>query len=159
MLNIRPLPSALAEIAKNELNEDPDRIEGDLKSLRDWLQKSPHIKARSDDQFLIAFLRGCKYSLQRVKEKLDLYYSIRRAIPEIFIDRHPRLEKVRELMKLGVVLPFPQTETPSSPRILIIRPGCYDADKYSVMETFKISTMIFEIMMREDDNLTVAGQV
>lgn len=38
----------------------------------------------SDDQWLIAFLRGCKYSLERTKEKLDLYYTLRTITPELY---------------------------------------------------------------------------
>ncbi|XP_063702308.1 LOW QUALITY PROTEIN: alpha-tocopherol transfer protein-like [Culicoides brevitarsis] len=159
MLNIRPLPPGLAKKAVEELNEDPSRIPKDLEAIRQWLAKSPHIKARTDDQFLLAFLRGCKYSLERVKEKLDLFYSIRRAIPEVFAEREPSSARMREIMKLGVVLPLPNTETPDSPRIFLVRPGCYDAEKFAVLETWKVSTMIFEIMMREDDNLMVAGQI
>lgn len=59
----------------------------------------------------------------------------------------------------SVVIPFPKTETPDGPRVILIRPGCYDAEKYSVLETFKVSSMIFEILMREDDNYIVGGQV
>jgi hypothetical protein len=29
----------------------------------------------SDDQRLTTFLRGCKFSLEKVKQKLDMYYS------------------------------------------------------------------------------------
>lgn len=159
MAAVRPLPPGLAKIAAEELNEKPERVEKDIEAIRTWLAKTPHIKARTDDQFLVGFLRGCKFSLERVKEKLDLYYSIRRAIPEVFAGRNPRLERVREIMKLGVALPLPHTETPESPRIVLIRPGCYDAEKFTVLETMKVSSLIFEIMMREDDNLMVAGQI
>lgn len=38
----------------------------------------------TDDQWLVAFLRGCKYSLERTKEKLDLYYSLRSTAPEMY---------------------------------------------------------------------------
>lgn len=32
----------------------------------------------------MTFLRGCKFSLERTKEKFDLYYSVRSAAPELF---------------------------------------------------------------------------
>lgn len=159
MAKVRPLPPALNKIATTELNEEPERVLRDIDAIRTWLAKSPHIKARTDDQFLLGFLRGCKFSLERVKEKLDLFYSIRGAIPEVFAGRNPRLDRIREIMKLGAMLPLPNTETPESPRIFLIRPGCYDAEKFTVLETWKVSTMMYEILMREDDNLMVAGQI
>lgn len=41
----------------------------------------------------------------------------------------------------------------------MIRPGAYDASEFSLPEVFKISNMIQDILMREDDNYMVAGQI
>lgn len=76
MVNIRPLDPALQQKAIDELNEDPERIPQDLEAFRAWIKKSPHIKARDDDQFLVNFLRGCKYSLEKAKQKFDLYHTL-----------------------------------------------------------------------------------
>ena len=81
-------------------------------------------------QILKQFLRGCKFSLERSKEKLDNFHLVKGALPEWF-DRsgkrpdlchkgclskmHPHLAKrwdpsepgVAELLKQGVYLPLP----------------------------------------------------
>lgn len=41
----------------------------------------------TDDDRLRTFLRGCKFSIEKVKKKLDMYYTMRNAIPEFFMDR------------------------------------------------------------------------
>jgi hypothetical protein len=41
----------------------------------------------------------------------------------------------------------------------LIRPGAYDASIYTVAEMIKISNMIQDILMNEDDNYVVAGQI
>lgn len=46
----------------------------------------PFIKL-PDDARLRTFLRGCKFSLEKVKKKLDMYYTMRNAIPEFFANR------------------------------------------------------------------------
>jgi hypothetical protein len=46
-MEIRPLPADLEAIAVQELNEDPTRLEQDLKHIRDWLAKQPHLTART----------------------------------------------------------------------------------------------------------------
>jgi hypothetical protein len=58
MPNIRPLNDALAKMAALELGETPEKIESGLASMKDWLIHTPHINARTDDQFLVVFLRG-----------------------------------------------------------------------------------------------------
>uniref|UniRef100_A0A1B0CUX6 CRAL-TRIO domain-containing protein n=2 Tax=Lutzomyia longipalpis TaxID=7200 RepID=A0A1B0CUX6_LUTLO len=159
MPNIRPLPEALAQKAAKELNEVPERIDEDLATLRTWIAKQPHLKARTDDQFLVAFLRGCKYSLERAKQKIDLFYSVRSNFKDIMSDRDPMSEKNLDIIRLGVGLPLPNTITPDGPRIILIRPGVYEADKYDILDVMRISIMANDISMLEDDHMMVAGQM
>ncbi|XP_058833369.1 retinol-binding protein pinta-like [Topomyia yanbarensis] len=159
MPNIRPLNPDLARKAREELNEVPERIDNDLAALRTWLAKSPHIKARDDDQFLVTFLRGCKYSLERAKEKLDMFYTVRSALPELMKNRDPSDKDLAAILRTGCFVPFPQTETPDGPRLVLVRPGVGDPSMFSMQQVFKLQTMILDIMMKEDDNLCIAGQV
>ncbi|EAA43295.4 AGAP012165-PA, partial [Anopheles gambiae str. PEST] len=159
MPSLRPLSAQLAKKAADELFEKPERIDEDLAALRAWLAKCPHIKSRTDDQFLTMFLRGCKHSLERAKEKLDMYYTVRTALPELMRNRDPEEPKLLELIKMGVAVPLPNTVTPDGPRIILVRPGVYDPSKYTIQEVFRYNTMMSDIMMKEDDNLVVAGQV
>lgn len=87
MSNIRPLSEALAKKAKDELDEVPERIDEDLRMLKEWISKQPHLNARQDDQLLVAFLRGCKYSLEKAKQKIDNFYAMRGAVPELYKNR------------------------------------------------------------------------
>jgi hypothetical protein len=50
---------------------------------------------------IITFLRGCKFSLERTKEKLDMYYTLRTALPEFFSNRDLRKTGAREMLQLG----------------------------------------------------------
>lgn len=55
----------------------------------------------SDDQWLIAFLRGCKFSLERTKEKLDNYYTMKTMIPEITKAVDPKDVRMQAMLNLG----------------------------------------------------------
>lgn len=87
MPDLRPLNPELRAIAAAELIEVEERVPADLAALRDWLAKQPHLKARQDDQFLVGFLRGCKFSLEKTKSKLDHFYTIKTLMPELFASR------------------------------------------------------------------------
>lgn len=101
MVNIRPISPELQKKAIEELNEDPARIEKDIEAFREWIRKSQHIKGRTDDQFLITFLRGCKYSLEKAKQKYDLYFTLKTHAPELFKNRDPLDPKIRAAIRQG----------------------------------------------------------
>lgn len=103
MLEIIPLSEELQKIANEELNEVPSRVAEDLAALRLWIKHQPHLKVREDDQFLVQFLRGCKYSLERSKEKLDLYFSLKSKYPTMLNVTNVDDAKFREVHRLGYV--------------------------------------------------------
>jgi hypothetical protein len=55
----------------------------------------------TDTQWLTTFLRGCKFSLERTKEKLDMFYTLRTALPEIFKNRDPMLPHLHSIIEKG----------------------------------------------------------
>lgn len=101
MAQIKPLSPELQKVAIEELGEVPSRIQDDLQALKSWIDQQPHLKARTDDQFLIQFLRGCKYSLERAKSKLDLYFALKSKYPELMNVIDVNEPKFREIYKLG----------------------------------------------------------
>jgi len=155
---IRELSPELAKIAKDELNEDPSRIADDLEQIKEWLIKQPHIKARKDDQFLIAFLRGCKNSMERAKEKLDAYYTYRTTASEFYATRDPFDKKILEILEKGVVIPFADA-LPDGSRILVNRMCLFDPKKFDMNEVTKVGFMIGDQLLLNDDNFVVCGTV
>lgn len=100
-LKIRPLSPELQKLACEELFEVPEKIPAMVQNLKEWIEKSPHLKARTDDQFLVTFLRCCKYSLERAKYKIDMFYTLRTHLPELMQDRDPNKLRLSEIMKTG----------------------------------------------------------
>lgn len=88
---------------RQELRE-PDNAEDigrDVAAIREWLARQPHLPQDMDDQRVRTFLRGCKFSLEKVKKKLDMYYTMRNAVPEFFLHRdvsQPELAAVMDVM-------------------------------------------------------------
>lgn len=100
-MNIRELPVELKKLAKDEFNEDDKNLLENLHCIIEWINKQPHLNIRTDPQWLVGFLRGCKHSLERTKEKIDNYYTIRTHLPELFFDRDPKKSKIQKLLGVG----------------------------------------------------------
>ncbi|XP_061392283.1 alpha-tocopherol transfer protein-like [Musca vetustissima] len=153
---MRPLSPTLAEIARRDLNETPERIHQDLQILREWIRKQRHLRARTSDEFLIAFLRRCRYSLEETKRRIDKFFTFYNVFPEVYRNRCIT-RRIFDINRLGVHYypEFPKCSDKSA--ILIARFGQFDPSFYHVKEIFQFIMMAMEIISLENDYATVAG--
>nr|XP_019550268.2 alpha-tocopherol transfer protein-like [Aedes albopictus] len=159
MLSLRPIAADLADVAKNDLNEDPSQLESHLSVIRNWLKECKHFHGSLDDQILLAFLRGCKFSLEKVKEKLALFYWIRTTLPEVTQNRDPYDDHVLEVIRLGVGISLPKTVNPTDPKIFVIRVAQFDLTKITFVDVIKGGTLINDVLMRDDDQMVICGMI
>lgn len=50
---------------------------------------------------LLKFIRGCKFSLEKVKTKLDCALTLRNALPEFFTGWDPKLPELQAALSAG----------------------------------------------------------
>nr|XP_045595419.1 retinol-binding protein pinta-like isoform X1 [Procambarus clarkii] len=152
------LSKELQQRAKEEINEDPARRAADIEHIRDWLKHQPHIRARTDDWTILRFLRGCKFSLQRTKEKLDMFYTCKSLCPEWYKNRDPQDKKMRAILELGMFLPLPGYDNQGR-KVVIIRTGLHDPKTTTMDEVFKATHFISDILWIEDEQMSLSGVV
>jgi len=69
------------KIAKKELREDKTTREQALAQMRDWLRKNYDVEnVRSDDCFLLRFLRSKKFSVPMAQQQLLKYLNMRKVM-------------------------------------------------------------------------------
>lgn len=156
---IRKLSPALQKVACAELNEEPDRIQADIDALRLWLNQTPNLKSREDDQFLVTFLRGCKYSLEKAKKKIELFYTARTVTPEFFSKRDPRDPFMMEIINLGLIMPLPVDESKIDPRIILTRLGGNNYSKYDFMSVMKVTYLMADWCLINSDVTVISGHI
>ncbi|KAF5274333.1 hypothetical protein FQR65_LT17026 [Abscondita terminalis] len=148
MFHFSKLPEELQIIAKNELNEVPERTEEDISYIRKWLLKQPHINARTDDHTILTYLRGCKFSLEQTKRKLELYYTIKTAFPSVFKNRDPlMLPKIQFIFKRGFAAVLPQVL--NGPLSILCRVEHLTPEIMSPIDFIKLSTIITTVTLQE----------
>ncbi|RXG56547.1 Alpha-tocopherol transfer protein-like [Armadillidium vulgare] len=156
MKNPFDLSPDLLKIAKEELHEDPERRQKDIEYIREWLQKQPHITARTDDWTILRFLRGCKFSLENTKKKLDMFYTCKNLTPEWFSNRDPLDPKMAEILSLGEFLPLPGYDEKGR-KVILIRPDLHNTNTSSMDDKLKVQQIILDLMIEEDVQHSVIG--
>ncbi|XP_014287399.1 alpha-tocopherol transfer protein-like [Halyomorpha halys] len=157
MTLVQPTPDQQIFI-RTELNEDVSTRDKDLEHIKDWLKRQPHLPAFDDDQRIMTFLRGCKFSLEKTKRKLDMYFTMRAAVPEFFANRDPTRTEMKEVFEIFHFPPLPNLP-PNGRRVIVMRALEPTKNEIpSVTEAMKAVLMIGDIRLKEE--LTgVAGDI
>jgi len=149
----------LEKAAKDNLGEDKARLKDDIKALKSWIKKSPHLHSiRQDDQYLTMFLRGCKFSLERTKEKLDFHHTVRGSLPTWFDNWEPRQQHLQTILKTGMYLPLRGYDKHGR-GVVLMRNGVSDPNTSKQEDEFKVSTMIMEQAFDGDAQASICGIV
>ncbi|KAF5287385.1 hypothetical protein FQA39_LY15923 [Lamprigera yunnana] len=153
----RKLSSELQEMAISNLNEVPNRIKEDVEKIREWLQKQQHLPVKIDDDRLLAFLRGSKYSLQKTKEKIDYYFTLRTLTPEFYYTRDPLSPQIQAIINAGCLLPLPKPDTKTGAKIIIWYMNNSNPQTTPYLNLILVNFMVLDILMKECDNAVICG--
>ena len=114
-------------------------------------------KLLTDDGRLRTFLRGCKFSPEKVKQKLDMYYTMRNAVPEFFTNRDMNRPELAKIMDIVDMPPLPGL-TPNGRRVVCLRAVDKGNLPDNVADGMKLAMMIGDIRLLEE-KVGVAGDV
>ncbi|XP_070568209.1 alpha-tocopherol transfer protein-like [Ptychodera flava] len=149
------LSNELQKKAEDELNERSDTRQQHINALREKTKTRPDIKFRTDDAFLLRFLRARKFDVDRAFKNLVRYYDIRQEYPDIFDDLS--VEKLKHVWEAGLEGMFPGKDKLGR-RVGVFRPGKWDPDICSSKDMFKASILTIEKML-EDEETQINGLV
>ncbi|VVC91859.1 unnamed protein product [Leptidea sinapis] len=107
------------------------------------------------NQRIVSFLRGNKYSLERTKEKIDMIYTLRTLVPELFRNRDPFDPKIQRILAKGVVLPLGKCVSEDGSRPILMSLNNGSCPECTLEDMMKVSYMIFELLIEEDDNFII----
>ncbi|KAK5647007.1 hypothetical protein RI129_005471 [Pyrocoelia pectoralis] len=154
----QPLGGNLQRFSECNFNDGPDRIKEDIARIREWQQKQTHLCFTVDDQLILAFLRCSKFSIERTKEKIDNYYTMRTLVPEVLCNRDPFSTEIQAVLNAGVILPLPKPLNDDGPRIIMFTYGSnLNPDTMSFSNVAKVIYMVLDILIKEDDRSVVSG--
>lgn len=160
--------------ARDELREDEIRKLQSLVQFKEWLHKHPFlINSRDgeifvikdlhnnpifrvpDDNFLLAFLRTKKYSMEQAFKVYENHFMFRHSHPETFEIRESKEERFKSLFLSG--FGYPALERDSEGRkIFIINHSRFDTEKHSTDDVFYLIYGIIATLL-EDEETQICG--
>ncbi|XP_077989776.1 alpha-tocopherol transfer protein-like [Glandiceps talaboti] len=149
------LSQALQERAERELNETAESRESGFREMRERMKSRPDIHFRSDEAFLLRFLRARKFDVDRAFKNLVRYYEIRTSYPAVFDDLKPSNNKHIFDMGMNFTLPS-QYKDINGNRVAILRFANWEPSDCSYAETIKFSVMTSEKLL-EDEEVQING--
>lgn len=139
-----------------EINEtSPNKLEDNKAIIEKWIRSQPHMPKNYDERILATFIRGCKHDAERVQRKLDHYFSYRKIMPELFVNRDPTAPDMKNLHEQFSAFPLPEL-TSDGCRITFHRFNAASND-LDVKAVVKYLIMLGEIRLIEEG--PIAGDV
>ncbi|XP_033730024.1 alpha-tocopherol transfer protein-like [Pecten maximus] len=117
------LPQELVEKAEKELNEKPQWRSRDIQALRDMVVKQRDLKIRTDDAFLLRFLRAKKFDYDRAFQLIMNHYKMKVENRELFTNFRP--SAVKHVLDDGVTGVLSSRDKEGR-RVCIFRPGWFN---------------------------------
>jgi len=149
----------LLQSANNQFGETPELLRSCLEDLKIWLAKSAHLHSiRQDDAILKTFLRGCKFSMERTKQKLDTFHAVKGSVPEWFDNWDPFEPQVQEILKSGVYLPLPGYDKKGR-SVIICQVEKINPAKVNLDDILKAVNMVVTTAIDGDEQTVVQGFV
>ncbi|KAG5886257.1 hypothetical protein JTB14_020820 [Gonioctena quinquepunctata] len=142
------LPSILKKaLIVNKKTEE--NLKDDIRILRKWFEDQPHLPETPSDQMITGFILFNKFNKEKVKEKLDMYYTMRSLYPELFEDKHPLLPNMQENMERVYYVPLPKA-TVDGYRVIIFRIPDGNTKTYNIYDFFAHTYNVTEVRLHED---------
>jgi len=154
-LDLEPeLPNEIVDIAR-EQGEDPDKVCSYINELREMIYEKGHCTPhRSDDAFLLRFLRGRFFNVENAYKLMCRYYEFRDNNPELHVGVHPfHLKRIGE-DDIVSVTPY---RDQLGRRIMIYKIGNWRPSKVPINDIFKASLLLFEMGAMEPQTQVLGG--
>lgn len=148
-LALPPPSNDVVEYVRAATGVNENRIKEAVNILKNWVKLQPHLPHDYDEGRLERRYMWCKASMERTKSSLDMYYTLRNAVPDILSNRDPFSPWFSQITSLSYCLPLPRL-TEECYRVVIIGNLDPDATNYNLLDVFKIVFMVGDVRLSED---------
>ncbi|GAB1610986.1 alpha-tocopherol transfer protein-like [Argonauta hians] len=147
------LSPELLHKAESELNEKPQWRARDIQALRDMVLSQKDLLSRTDDAFLLRFLRARKFDYDRALNLLLNFYKMKAENQNLFVNLKP--STIQHVLRAGLVVPLEQRDKDGR-KVIVMKPGQWNPDKVPIFDMYKTLFVILTKLI-EDEETQVSG--
>ncbi|XP_063925024.1 retinaldehyde-binding protein 1-like [Zophobas morio] len=86
-----------------------ESTEDDIRTIQKWISEQPHFLQPLERRSITNFLVLNKFTIERTKEKIDNYYTIRTKLDEVYKEMNPRFSSyVEEVNQIAYFVAHPE---------------------------------------------------
>ncbi|XP_055607694.1 retinaldehyde-binding protein 1-like [Uranotaenia lowii] len=149
------LDQLLEQISRDELNENDHVRRESLRQMRDWIVQNPRIKnCRTDDSFLLRFLRVRKFSIPRACESLEKYLTMRQTYKKWCHNLDPLARDLKDALNYCSLLPIGRDKGGRIVVLGIVKN--FNTQQYNSDTMIRLQMLVNEVLFEDQAN-QIAG--
>ncbi|XP_073821561.1 alpha-tocopherol transfer protein-like [Musca autumnalis] len=156
-LELQNISDQAKDLAVTDLRETPENVAKGLEELRRLLREEENlILPLESDEWLLGFLRICKFYPEGAKDKIKTYYKYRQRYADVFKDGTPK--RVKHVFDMSSILVLPNRDQHGR-RIILMRSGKYWDHKRVHKDEFFLAAALCHEFCRMEPNSQINGMV
>ena len=140
------------EKAYFELNESKNKedVEKNIIAIRELLiANQVKIKSRTDNEFILSFLRAAKYYHRKTIDLIEGYYHKRKGLKVVFYNRSlENNSKMLKIAELGLLLPLLKLDEEKQ-RVVIQRVGLWNTSEFTYEDMITYFFLCMDILCED----------
>ncbi|CAG9861667.1 unnamed protein product [Phyllotreta striolata] len=121
----------------------------DIRTIKDWMKTQHHLPEISSDHQIMNFLLVNKCSIEQTKQKLDMYYTIRQLMPEIYENSNMNSARMKKVSNELYFFPLPK-RTEEGHRVSVAKMLSADTENFDFYQYLGYGFNSLEVRIQED---------
>ncbi|KAJ3644408.1 hypothetical protein Zmor_022141 [Zophobas morio] len=93
-----PISEDLKKKVYESFNRTEVMVNTDAETIKKWMKTQQHFPEEMDNSQIKNFLLLNKFSIEKTKRKIDMYYTIRSLLPDFYVTSNPKLENMQQAL-------------------------------------------------------------
>ena len=157
-LRMQPVGPEAKAVAEKELREIPENIQEGLAQLKKYLEEDKKLHFKTDDDFLLIFLRPCKFYANSAYELMKRVAEFKEKNAVLFDSILPADEKVA-ILEHNVVNVLKSTDHKGR-RVLFVNCGkTWDPSKVCADQILRLLYLVHLMAMQEPETQVISEHI